>query len=41
MVREDHGTESIMWNELMKELPQPLQWDDLRAFQKQHGIEIH
>jgi dihydropyrimidine dehydrogenase (NAD+) subunit PreA len=41
MVRVDDGTESITWNELMKQLPQPLTWEALRAFQKKHGIEIH
>ena len=33
--------ESKTWNQLMKELPQPLTWESLRDFQKKHGIEIH
>ncbi len=41
MVRLDDGTESVTWNELMKELPQPLTWEALQAFQHKHGIEIH
>ncbi|MDL1893864.1 NAD-dependent dihydropyrimidine dehydrogenase subunit PreA, partial [Sphingobacteriales bacterium CHB3] len=41
MVRFDDGTQSKTWNELVKELPQPMTWEDLRAFQKKHGIEIH
>ena len=41
MVRKDDGTEAITWNELMKQLPQPLTWQALRAFQAKHGIEIH
>lgn len=41
MVRKDDGSQSVTWNELMKQLPQPLTWEALRAFQKKHGIEIH
>jgi len=41
MVRKDDGSEAITWNELMKQLPQPLAWESLRQFQKKHGIEIH
>jgi dihydropyrimidine dehydrogenase (NAD+) subunit PreA len=41
MIRVDDGTEAITWNELMKQLPQPLTWEALRQFQKKHGIEIH
>ncbi len=41
MVRKDDGTEAITWNELMKQMPQPLTWEALRAFQAKHGIEIH
>jgi hypothetical protein len=41
MVRRDDGKESKTWNQLVKELPQPMTWEDLRAFQKKHGIEIH
>jgi dihydropyrimidine dehydrogenase (NAD+) subunit PreA len=41
MVRLDDGKETMTWNELMKQLPQPLTWEALRAFQKKHGIEIH
>jgi hypothetical protein len=41
MVRLDDGTESKTWNELVKELPRPMTWEALRAFQKKHGIEIH
>ena len=41
MVRVDDGKESITWNELVRRLPRPLTWDALRAYQKQHGIEIH
>ena len=40
MVELDSG-ESKTWNELMKELPQPLTWEALREFQKKHGIEVH
>ncbi len=41
MERIDDGSETKTWNQLMTELPQPLQWSDLREFQKKHGIEIH
>ncbi len=41
MVQLDDGTQSKTWNELVKELPQPMTWEALRAFQKKHGIEIH
>lgn len=41
MVRVDDGTEAFTWNELMKQLPQPLTWEALRQFQKKHGVEIH
>jgi dihydropyrimidine dehydrogenase (NAD+) subunit PreA len=41
MVRIDDGSEAITWNELMKQLPQPLTWEGLRQFQKKHGVEIH
>ncbi len=32
---------SITWPELVAKLPQPMTWEDLRAYQKQYGIEIH
>jgi len=41
MTRLDDGKQKITWNELMKQLPQPLTWEALRQFQKKHGIEIH
>lgn len=41
MIRKDDGSEAITWNELMKQLPQPLTWENLRSFQKKHGIDIH
>ena len=41
MVRQDDGSEDLTWNELMKQLPQPLTWEALRQFQAKHGIEIH
>jgi len=41
MVRLDNGAEAITWNELMKQMPQPLTWEALRTFQAKHGIEIH
>ena len=41
MVRLDDGSEEITWNELMKQMPQPLTWEALRQFQQKHGIEIH
>jgi dihydropyrimidine dehydrogenase (NAD+) subunit PreA len=41
MVRLDDGSEAISWNELMKQLPQPLTWEALRSFQAKHGIQIH
>jgi dihydropyrimidine dehydrogenase (NAD+) subunit PreA len=41
MVRQDDGKQVMTWNELMKQLPQPLTWESLREFQKKHGIEIH
>ncbi len=40
MVEIETG-EKKSWNELMKQLPQPLTWEALRQFQKKHGIEIH
>jgi dihydropyrimidine dehydrogenase (NAD+) subunit PreA len=41
MVRVDDGKEAITWNELMKQMPQPLTWEALRQFQHKHGIDIH
>jgi dihydropyrimidine dehydrogenase (NAD+) subunit PreA len=41
MVRKDDGSEAVSWNELMKQMPQPITWEALRAFQTKHGIEIH
>jgi dihydropyrimidine dehydrogenase (NAD+) subunit PreA len=41
MVRKDDGKEAVTWNQLMKELPQPLTLESLRGFQKKHGIEVH
>ncbi|MEW5798721.1 MAG: NAD-dependent dihydropyrimidine dehydrogenase subunit PreA [Bacteroidota bacterium] len=32
---------SKTWNELVKELPQPMTMEDLRAWQHKHGIEVH
>jgi dihydropyrimidine dehydrogenase (NAD+) subunit PreA len=41
MIRKDDGNETITWNQLMKQMPQPLTWEALRQFQAKHGIEIH
>lgn len=41
MIQKDDGKSIITWNELMKELPQPLTMDDLREFQHKHGIDVH
>ncbi|HUL45130.1 MAG TPA: NAD-dependent dihydropyrimidine dehydrogenase subunit PreA [Bacteroidota bacterium] len=41
MVRIDEGKETMTWNELMKQLPQPVTWEALQQFQKKHRIEIH
>ena len=41
MIRKDDGSQAITWNELMKQLPQPLAWESLRQFQQKHGVEIH
>lgn len=41
MTRIDERKNHVTWNELMKKLPQPLSWEELREFQKKHGIEIH
>ncbi len=41
MVHKENGNEEKTWNELVKELPQPMKLEDLRAFQHKHGIEIH
>ncbi len=41
MEQQDNGKLSKTWNELTKELPQPLSLEDLRTFQKKHGIEVH
>ena len=41
MVRVDDGKEAITWNELMRQMPQPITWEALRQFQHKHGIEIH
>ncbi len=41
MVRKDDGSQAVTWNDLMKQLPQPVTWESLRQFQKKHGIEIH
>jgi hypothetical protein len=41
MVRTDGGSDALTWNELMKQMPQPLTWEALRQFQHKYGIEIH
>jgi dihydropyrimidine dehydrogenase (NAD+) subunit PreA len=41
MVRTDDGSVAMTWNELMKQLPQPVTWEALRQFQIKNGIEIH
>jgi dihydropyrimidine dehydrogenase (NAD+) subunit PreA len=41
MVRTDGGSNALTWNELMKQMPQPLTWEALRQFQHKYGIEIH
>jgi dihydropyrimidine dehydrogenase (NAD+) subunit PreA len=41
MVQKDNGAQSKTWNELVKELPQPLSIEDLRKFQHKHGIDVH
>ena len=44
MARIDDGSESKTWNELIKEFEnegKPLTWENLREFQKQHGIVVH
>ncbi len=40
MVELDSGAEKT-WNELERELSDPMSWEELREFQKKHGIEIH
>jgi len=40
MVELDKST-SKTWKELEGELSQPISWEELREFQKKHGIEIH
>ncbi|MFH0881819.1 MAG: NAD-dependent dihydropyrimidine dehydrogenase subunit PreA [bacterium] len=40
MVEMD-GDETISWKQLSSKLPQPLSWEQLRIFQKEHGIEVH
>jgi len=40
MVELDKSS-SKTWKELEGELSQPISWDELRKFQKKHGIEIH
>jgi len=40
MVKEDGRGASVSWNDLMKELPQPVTWEMLRQFQRKHGIKI-
>lgn len=41
MVQKDNGKSSKTWNELVKELPQPMTMEDLRTFQHKHGIDVH
>lgn len=44
MVRIDDGSHSKTWNELMEDFKREgkeLTWENLAAFQKKHGIEIH
>lgn len=44
MVRIDDGSNSKTWNELMQDFKnegKELTWENLAAFQKKHGIEIH
>lgn len=40
MVRKDDGSPGVSWNDLMRDLPQPVTWEMLRQFQKKHGIKI-
>jgi len=39
MVEVD-GAETISWKQLTGKMPQPLSWEQLRTFQKEHGIEV-
>ena len=39
--QKDNGKNSKTWNELVKELPQPMTMEDLRKFQHKHGIDVH
>ena len=41
MEQKDNGKNSKTWNELVKELPQPMTMEDLRKFQHKHGIDVH
>jgi len=40
MIHVDGKSEELTWNDLMKQMPQPLTWEALRQFQHKHGIEI-
>ncbi len=40
MIHVDGNSEELTWNDLMKQMPQPLTWEALRQFQRKHGIEI-
>lgn len=41
MEHKENGNISKTWNELVKELPQPMTMEDLRKFQHKHGIDVH
>jgi dihydropyrimidine dehydrogenase (NAD+) subunit PreA len=41
MVNKENGKNQKTWNQLVKELPQPMKLEDLREFQHKHGIDIH
>ncbi len=40
MIRKDDGNKTLSWNELVRQVPQPLTWELLRQFQEKHGIQI-
>ena len=41
MVEVEPGRPSVTWNQLMRDRPEILDWDDMNRYRKENGIDIH
>ncbi len=41
MVEVEPGRPSVTWNQLMRDRPEILDWDDMNRYRKEKGIDIH